>query len=356
MKSIVMLICSVVMFIGHFHYALASTRLPAQIVILQYHHVADDTPNSTSVSPETFRQHMQYISQHHKVIRLKDALETIQNGGSLPANAIAITFDDGYENILSNAHSILARYNFPYTVFINPASINTMGDQLTWDQVQEMRPLADFANHTLDHLHLLERKAQENEQQWLGRVMSNIETAEQDLQEKLGYSYKWLAYPYGEYNFALQKALRDAGYIGFGQQSGVMAAHSNFSALPRFPAAGRYANLDTLKVKMSAIAMPIVEHLPADHQRVSGSKMESFTLVLADDHADMQTEQLACYFKGERLIPSVTGTKISLALDHVFTPGRARINCTAPSVSERGRFYWHSVPFFTPTEQGVFLD
>lgn len=356
LKFIVMLLCLVLMCAGTSYYARANTELPPQVVILQYHHVATNTPAVTSITPHMFREHMQYISEHHQVFRLKDALDAIQNNRSLPANAIAITFDDGYENILQNAHPVLTEFGFPYTIFINPDSINTLKGQLSWQQVKQMQPLADFANHTLDHVHLLQRNNAENEQQWLSRVMNNIEQAEQKLQQRLGYSLKWLAYPYGEFNLALQRTLTEAGYLAFGQQSGAVAGHSQFTALPRFPAAGQYAKLDTLKTKMKAIAMPVMSHSPKDHQRSIGDSMESLTLTLADNHPDMLSTQLACYFKGKRIVPSVDNNQVKIALDHTFTAGRVRINCTAPSKSAKGRFYWHSVAFFTPTEKGVFLD
>lgn len=360
MKSIAIALNVVLFCISNMHYAFAQEQLPPQVVILQYHHISSTTPAITSVSPETFKAHMQYLSENHSVIRLKDALEAIQEGRSLPANAISITFDDGYENILTNGHPILTDFNFPYTIFINPDSIGNLGGQLTWDQVKQMAPLADFANHTLDHLHLLQREPLETESQWLMRVMSNIEQAEKLLLQALGYSYRWLAYPYGEYNLSLQKAISEAGYIGFGQQSGAVAKHSEFSALPRFPAAGRYANLDTLKVKMASIAMPVVNHYPQGHQRKVGDVMTKFTLELktsaSNVNGDMNQSQMACFFHGERFVPSINNNEISITLNHTFKPGRVRINCTAPSKQFRGRFYWHSVAFFTPTKDGRFLE
>jgi hypothetical protein len=37
-------------------------------VILLYHHVSNSTPKVTSVSPETFREHMQYLAEHFQVL------------------------------------------------------------------------------------------------------------------------------------------------------------------------------------------------------------------------------------------------------------------------------------------------
>ena len=124
--------------------------------ILLYHHVSSSTPASTSISPETFKSHMEYLETHHTVVPLQDVVSAIQNNTTLPEKAVAITFDDGYANILDNAHPILAEMDFPYTVFINPNEIGVGPQQLTWEQVVAMHnDGVVFANHTLDHLHML---------------------------------------------------------------------------------------------------------------------------------------------------------------------------------------------------------
>lgn len=327
-----------------------------QVVILQYHHVATDTPAITSVTPDVFHQHMQYLSENHTVISLKTAIDAIKQNTPLPKNAVAITFDDGYANILENAHPVLQSFDFPYTIFINPQFISKQSDQLSWEQVISMQPLADFANHTLDHIHLLERLENESEPQWLKRVMGNILEAEAMLEDRLGYSHRWLAYPFGEFNQALQAALKDADFIAFGQQSGVVSTHSNFTALPRFPSAGRYANLDTLQVKLRAIAMPVKDLVPAQNEQALNAEIKQLALTLLPTQGDLRVDAMACFFEGERIIPELTESRVTIALNHKFKAGRTRVNCTAPSRSESGRFYWYSVPFFTPTKEGIFLD
>ncbi len=332
-----------------------STHSP-QVAILQYHHVDKSTPEVTSVSPETFEKHMKYISEHHTVVPLKDAIEAIRSNTSLPDKAIAITFDDGFKNIYENAHPVLKRYNFPYTIFINPENISRSPSELSWEQIEEMEDIADFANHTMDHIHLLEKKAGESESQWLERVMANINQAESILSKKLGYSLKYLAYPFGEFNQSLQNALTKEGYVSFGQQSGVVSQHSDFSALPRFPASGSYANLDTLSVKMRALSMPVQAFSPASNQQALNKEISEFTLQLKEHSDDVNVAQLACFFKGERIEAKFEGKVAKIEVDHRFSPGRIRINCTAPSKQSSGRFYWYSMPYFTPTKEGKYLD
>ncbi len=327
--------------------------------MLLYHHVDDNTPSITSVSPKTFLEHMEYLNEHHEVISLERALESIKSHEPLPNKSVVITFDDGYTNILENAHPILRDFEFPYTVFINPESINAYGSQLTWEQVRSMQPLATFANHTLDHLHLLERLEDESESEWLERVTHNIDKAEAKLEEELDYSKKWIAYPFGEFNTRLKTHLFDKGYIGFGQQSGAVRRFSDFAALPRFPAAGIYANLDSLKVKLSSIAMPVANVFPSQVEFKAGDSIDTLSF---DAHAeDFTPASLNCFFKSTA-VPikhsqtSGQNVRFELKLNHNFTPGRTRVNCTAPSKSLKGRFYWHSFPMFVATNEGEFLD
>ena len=187
-------------------------------VILLYHHVAEDTPRSTSVTPEEFAQHLDYIAENYTVVPLKQLVEAAKGKGSVPDNALAITFDDGYENILTNGHPLLRKHDFPYTIFINPEVIGKQGNQLSWEQVKQMQKQGvTFANHTMDHLHLLEKQAGESEQAWLKRVWQNITSAEKIIQQHTGDSLKYLAYPFGEYNHTLAKRLAEHGYTGFGE-------------------------------------------------------------------------------------------------------------------------------------------
>jgi len=324
------------------------------LVVLQYHHVSSETPNSTSVTSEVFESHMALLAEQFHVIDLGEALEKIKLKQPLPNKSVAITFDDGYTNILENAHPILKKYDFPYTVFINPAIIGESSVQLSWDQVKSMQPLATFANHTLDHAHLLEKYGDENNEQWLQRVMRDINLAESILKEKLGYSKRWLAYPYGEYNLELKKALEKADYIGFGQQSGAISATSDYGALPRFPAAGIYSKMSSLTVKLNSLAMPVIDVSPAKVQFNADDKISGFTLTLNPE--DVVMTRFACYFQGDKLKFQGNDNSIMVKLERVMTPGRIRVNCTAPSKQFSNRYYWYSHAMFTATHTGEFLD
>ena len=327
-------------------------------VILLYHHVADDTPRSTSVTPDEFAQHLDYIAEHYTVVPLEQLVDAAKGKTDVPDNALAITFDDGYENILTNGHPLLQKHGFPYTIFINPEVIGKQGNQLSWEQVKQMQQQGvTFANHTMDHLHLLEKQAGESEQDWLKRVWQNITRAEKIIQQHTGESLKYLAYPFGEYNQTLAKRLEQHGYTAFGQHSGALGKFSDMTAIPRFPAAGPYAKLDTLKTKMASLAMPAVKVSLTDPQ-MTNRQLDKTVQVTLDASAakDVRLSQLACYYQGSTLKVSTDASQFGFSLDSTLPIGRSRVNCTAPSESAGGRFYWYSLPFFVANEQGQYPD
>ena len=146
---------------------------------------------------------MAYLKQHHTVLPLAKVVDAIQSKTPLPSNTVVITFDDGYENILKNAHPIMVDMGFPYTIFINPGEIGTNRSQLTWAQVEAMHnDGVTFANHTLDHLHMLDGRVSSNgadsgtnDEAWLKKVWQNVAEAEAIIDSKIGESLKYLAYP-----------------------------------------------------------------------------------------------------------------------------------------------------------------
>lgn len=333
----------------------SSVSTTPNAAILLYHHVSSSTPASTSISPEAFKSHMEYLDAHHTVVSLQDVVSAIQHNTTLPENAVAITFDDGYANILDNAHPILADLGFPYTLFINPDEIGVGPKQLTWEQVIAMHnDGVVFANHTLDHLHMLNGEQAMGERAWLEKVWQNVESAEKKIEDKLDISLKYLAYPFGEYNTALANKLKAEGYIGFGQHSGAVGPSSDMQALPRFPAAGPYANLATLKTKLNSLAMPVTQSSHKDPRMTTRNLSSPISLTIDSD--DVRLTQVNCFFGGDPIETSLEENVLTFTLDETLPVGRSRVNCTAPSNAQSGRYYWYSTPFFVADENGNYPD
>ena len=330
---------------------LAGTTVQAA-VILQYHHVSDSTPASTSLKVAEFAGHMAYLdSAGFKVLPLSEVLDALRRQQPLPAKTAVITFDDGYRNVLTNAVPILRRYNFPYTIFVASKDIDKgHRGMLSWP---ELKQLADegaiIANHSSHHHHLNRRLPDETQAQWRARITADLQAAEAAILKHTGQSWSYLAYPYGEYNRPLQALVAELGFVGIGQHSGAVASYSDFTALPRFPASGRYANLESLKVKLNSLAMPVTA-LDGHEPQLGDDWQPKLTVTL--DTSDLRPRQLSCYILGERVTPNwLNERQFSIRADKPLPVGRSRYNCTAPS-KRTGQYYWFSQPWMRANPDG----
>lgn len=331
-----------------------------QAIILQYHHVSDDTPPSTSVSPDTFIAHLELIEAlEFEVKPLNDVIESIRSQTPFKKKTLAITFDDGYESIYDSAYPQLKQRQWPFTVFVSPQAIDEQhGSTMTWEQLKEIQKQgATIANHSYQHLHLLARLDNENEQQWAQRIRNDIQMTQTRLEKELGVTLKYLAYPYGEFDDALKDILKELDYIGLAQQSGGINRYSDFQALPRFPASGIYANVKTLKTKLNSLVFPVIRYSPAHKVRLAGQPAPKLTLV-SQAH-DIQYQQSQCFYAGQPIATQTSVSNNELTIEAQFngnlTPGRSRYNCTAPSKSAQG-YYWFSMPFIVLGHNQQWID
>lgn len=105
-------------------------------VVLLYHRVAELTrdPQQLAVSPRHFARHLEIVSRDGVVMALGEMVERARTG-TLPARAVAITFDDGYADTLQAAAPELARRGVPASIFV---STGFAGGEFWWDALERM--------------------------------------------------------------------------------------------------------------------------------------------------------------------------------------------------------------------------
>jgi peptidoglycan/xylan/chitin deacetylase (PgdA/CDA1 family) len=107
---------------------LRAVRPSRALAILRYHAVCGPEGEAYAdpaicVTPASFEQHVAYLSSRYRVLPLPDAVSCLRSGKSLPANAVAITFDDGYADNLAAAR-VLSRYGVSATFYITAGCLN----------------------------------------------------------------------------------------------------------------------------------------------------------------------------------------------------------------------------------------
>ena len=110
----------------------------ARALILLYHSIMPplSDPWSLCVSPEHFEGHLQAIREWGTPLHLDELIDRLTSG-TLPSNAVALTFDDGYASILSQARPLLEQYEVPATIFVSTAAL-TQAREFWWDELERI--------------------------------------------------------------------------------------------------------------------------------------------------------------------------------------------------------------------------
>jgi peptidoglycan/xylan/chitin deacetylase (PgdA/CDA1 family) len=112
-------------------------RRPAPSILL-YHRIAEGSfdPWGLAVAPHRFEAQVQWLARNRNILPLTKFAQ-LHREGRLPADAVAITFDDGYASVLEVAAPILSHAGAPATVFLS-AELIERGAEFWWDELQNI--------------------------------------------------------------------------------------------------------------------------------------------------------------------------------------------------------------------------
>lgn len=178
---------------------------PGILPILTYHSL-DDTGSVVSVQPERFAEQMATVNaMGYRAASLHEALEHLSDVGRWPQRTVALTFDDGFENLHRHALPTLARYGFAATVFLvtghvggnndwepPPASLGVQ-PMLDWEQVSDLLEKGwEIGAHTVTHPDLRSLSQDEAERQ--------MRDSRREIERRLNRPVESFAFPYGHVN------------------------------------------------------------------------------------------------------------------------------------------------------------
>ncbi len=316
-------------------------------VAVMYHRIGENSYPTTNIRIDQFEAQLQFLQQNNfQVWPLAKIIEQLRHGKPLPDKTIALTMDDAYLSVYTQAYPRLKKLRWPFTVFVTTDYIDKkLPNFMSWEQMREMEKHgASFGNHSSRHDYMPRRLKGEDEAQWQQRMVADIRHAQKRLEQELPQVEKLFVYPYGEYNLALANIVAAEGLTGIGQQSGAMGPTSDFRYLPRFPVNEHYGSIADFGSKVMSLAMPLARDPGAES--ATTNKRPSLTFTFDKQHPRLR--QFSCYFNNQPMkLDWLNDFEVKVQPQQDLPVGRSRYNCTAPS-GEKGRFYWYSQQWVRP--------
>ena len=113
-------------------------RIRSKPLILMYHRIADVPidPWDLAVSQAYFAEQLDVLRRTRKPLPLTEFIGHLA-AGTLPSNAVAITFDDGYVDNLVTGKPLLAAADIPATIFLATGYLGR-SEAFWWDELTSL--------------------------------------------------------------------------------------------------------------------------------------------------------------------------------------------------------------------------
>ena len=243
------------------------------VPILVYHRVSDTDTNPMTLKVADFDAQMKYLVDNgYRVIAPDDLLDAWENGKTLPAKPIVLTFDDGHMDIYKNVFPILQKYNMRATVFVVTDHMG-MTDYLTWDVARALQAggYIDIESHTMSYKNLTTLKGD--------KLWNEIYGSKQAIEWALKKPAKFIAYPEGKYTVDAEDTSKEVGFrAGFIEDYGLADDDDNPYILTRIPVQGTNAHT-LLRFQLRLKGAPIFAPLSRFKQDIAVDNPEVADLI-----------------------------------------------------------------------------
>ena len=306
--------------------------------VFVYHRFGEDKYPSTNIKISQFKKHIdELIKNNYNIISIEEIIDTLINKKDLPEKTIGLTIDDAFASIYENAWPLLREKKLPFTIFISTQPVKSKSkNYMKWRQIKEMlNSGVTIGHHTKNHLHLVNKDKE--------KIINEIEEANNDFLENLGFVPDIFAYPYGEYNYEIKQITKKYFKAAFGQQSGALYNEIDIFELPRYSLNEQYGDLKRFKFAANSYGLKMIDILPKDKtiQNNNNPPLLGFTLL------NNIESSIKCYpsHSIKSNIIKIGDKRIEVRFDRKFPKGRTRINCTT---NDKGKWRWSGFQFLNP--------
>ncbi len=193
----------------------------------------DDT-EIWKVSRRSFDRQMEYLVERgYHSVSLDELHEWQMGRRVLPAKSVVITFDDADESAYEYAYPVLKKYGLRATMFVITSRAGTTWNGvrcLDWDRLREMQRsgVFDIESHTHDYHYKVGTRGdsrpvfvvaseggaeQRAGARWEESLFDDLNRSRDVIERQIGRSPRFLAWPYGFGNPAVNQVAIDAGFM-----------------------------------------------------------------------------------------------------------------------------------------------
>jgi peptidoglycan/xylan/chitin deacetylase (PgdA/CDA1 family) len=187
----------------------------AMPLVLMYHSVSphEEDPYEVTITPWRFEQQMRWLCRRGlRGVSMRELLGAVAEGRA--RGLVGLTFDDGYQDLVTYAMPILQRHRFTATAFV---LAGRLGGHNAWSQPGPCKPLLtadqvrevaqagfEVGSHGLEHVSL--PKVDD------AQLEAETVRSRAILEELLGQEVQGFCYPYGHLDARVVGAARTAHY------------------------------------------------------------------------------------------------------------------------------------------------
>lgn len=200
--------------------------------IVIFHHVTDNPEIKCSNCMLSEQQFFEFIESY-------ECFDTLSNVIKKPWNKkIAITFDDGIEDLYTVAYPVLKQKKIPFTAYIVTEFIGKPG-YMSYEQVKSLAddPLVEIGSHGISHATLVSLNREQKEYE--------ISESQRRLGKLLNKDISGFAFPHGLYDVETLEILKYYKYaVAVCNQPINLITRMRKYRLPRFNIdSSSYANI-----------------------------------------------------------------------------------------------------------------
>ncbi|MBZ0220829.1 MAG: polysaccharide deacetylase family protein [Candidatus Methylomirabilis sp.] len=249
--------------------------VPKGYAILLYHrlHDKDPCPSGLSISTGEFERQMWLAAEIGKIVPLSDMVSMVRGRRRPDRLYIAVTFDDGYEDVLRFGLPLFRRLSVPVMFFVSTSFIDDRSRLPWWDELHEIAG----AGRSLFLDCVRYGPCQKERMEFIERASIKLKYSGIDPQVMMA-GFRPAGYKRPEANgFADWEGLRKAARSGYVEVGGHTVTHPALSmgGLSEIPEGKRRLE-DELGVKVRFFSYPFGENRDISSAVVSAAKKAGF--------------------------------------------------------------------------------